>query len=581
MICYILVVALATTCHAHANGDSCQECVEDDYTSLVQTSLLQTSKLLVFEQPSKAANTSQAAIALTTKEYSSLKGTEARQLSAASRVRRIYKELQGYLVPVNPLSDMVQVEALPAGFWAGFAVLLVSIIVHEICTVRCTGPILSLSLPEHTTKIQVLFLMCEVLLAAEIRVAIPNSYIFAEYVGLGITASAVMLTAPFLGAIVGVIVSKPLLSPYDQVFARRMSIVVCIVTAAVHAASAVLVTLPSKSSLAWKFWSFCLLRVICGMALAQVKTAADIAIGRITNSSSQVLISILMQACVQAGAMLGPSISSAAQLMAPGRPSNLSPLDQVKWPEMACAMLLLVFCLFYALVVPEDLPIAAEGNEAVETQNLKRVDTGVEQLSDSMHELLIKSVLYSTWCRSMLVSGLAVSTVLILEIQYSWSSIDSGFAMTCIACAALGASLLQAAVTKFNTLSDLWLLAICGVSCVTGCLFFFDFQVLSERSLLVADALVLATVVVAQGISLGIGRRSSKAHTNLTLEDFTVRYSLFTAVAHLLGPSINRATFDIASRNGYAVLQVLISFCNLLAIIIAWAILNGNLKTNA
>lgn len=186
-----------------------------------------------------------------------------------------------------------------------------------------------------------------------------------------------------------------------------------------------------------------------------------------------------------------------------------------------------------------------------------------EHLADSSREILVTFVLFSTWLRSMIHQGLAVSTVLLLESQYRWSSADSGFAMSCIGLFALVVGLIHAIFTAYKVVSDSLLLGFSGAAGFVGCFFFFDVRSFGPYILLLADGVVLAGMVVGQGILIGWARQAAKPHTRFSLESYSTYHNLLSVFSFILGPVISRCFIEFGSRNWYACLQVWFAACNL------------------
>ncbi|CAK9074902.1 unnamed protein product [Durusdinium trenchii] len=164
--------------------------------------------------------------------------------------------------------------------------------------------------------------------------------------------------------------------------------------------------------------------------------------------------------------------------------------------------------------------------------------------------------------RSFSIGAIEVATALLLEVEYSWSPEQIGYALGVIffITAVVGGviALLRRKVSDYTLM-----LSMATVS-ITGAMLFIDFggQEKGHSSpwlLMVADVTVYSCMFQLTAFMEGIATEAAVPGTACSLENYIVARNLAIQIPRALGPPVARGLIDLCGRNTYAVLQLCLS----------------------
>lgn len=410
-----------------------------------------------------------------------------------------------------------------------------------------------------------LWFLLAVLATVDMSILIPISFDISQQLGYGPLASGVMVAAsqafqPFLA-----LLSRWLVIGQSYQYQRRFMLI-CL------GAEAILTWLMAPVLEACNHWSdqtvlylLVFFRAMTGGVIMLYGVPLACCVYDSAPLEDRQSLSIRYYLFLSIGVCLGPVVSSvmlslhqggAHQACFTGRQS-ISILGFV-WSAVA---------LLSTWLLPKEIEETHEKDkthhdEATGENSALSLAQAVQRIPvQTRRALVISAVLFSAE-RSFSIGAIEVATALLLEVEYSWSPEQIGYALGVIffITAVVGGviALLRRKVSDYTLM-----LSMATVS-ITGAMLFIDFggQEKGHSSpwlLMVADVTVYSCMFQLTAFMEGIATEAAVPGTACSLENYIVARNLAIQIPRALGPPVARGLIDLCGRNTYAVLQLCLS----------------------
>lgn len=435
-------------------------------------------------------------------------------------------------------------------------ILMMTLLCHEIYA-AFRKPLLANHEEAKSNWMQVSYLASWFNMFFVIAMTVPVSLDFCMQMGQSATMSGFFLSSPIIGSIVGIVVGKIICGEADwnQLFARRMMVwcgqfsFLCTLVTAFLLNHSVHLSLSQRRT---TFWFIILLLQVSTLVSAMPTVPMLVMQNKVTPTSEKTFWMIMAQCFRNAGMLVGPGFF-ALTAWAVKRGQPVAPTSLMAWCYLGFLLFGECLAIYSSMVLPKVLVPLPEEPSAPETE------VCVTMLPSTQRERVVKNMVWYALERPFSISAIEVSTIMLLEVSYGWSTELCGTAFTVVA----GASLIFSAISsvllsrKFLTESSVFFGA--NLAGLFGVIFLFDFGT-GAAGLLLADGMVYGMASVANGIAEGWASNAAMPGTNFSLEIYRLQNTIAVNCARFVSPIVARTVLDFGGRNIYACLQLLIVF---------------------
>ncbi|CAJ1358762.1 unnamed protein product [Effrenium voratum] len=468
-----------------------------------------------------------------------------------ARVYRLAKPLEPHAPRVIG-SFLIFVACACAALWAA-----------EICGISCA----SCACAESGRRAgQFAYLATSLLISVSHSLLLTVSLPLSAELGFSAAASGVLSSCPCLGGLLAqclVIFARALLAQSFR--GMRFGVALGLFLQAMAYVGFVLALwLPQVSNVSTTL-VFALLvgfRSLGGFFGALANLSASWLAFEMTPSQELMDLQTANQACFGLGHCLGAVTSSLALVFL----FHLSGMEQSSEIEAgaAPAMLFIALNVLLLAVVMLFVPRELEAGLQAECKKAAPEPSETLTLNESDQQVVFRTGVIYNIERSFSVGGIEVATTMISEVEFGFSPLTTGWIFGFIALASAVTNIMVAfSPAKIDSRSHMMLFQA-GVGVLMSP-FILDWW--PWWSLYVADVLIMTLTNTANGIAdglviMGVGPQgqgvSRQSYVNLKM--------LSMGAARLLAAPFVRGTVDTLGRNGYGVMQLLITlmgFCSI------------------
>ncbi|CAE7497588.1 GIP [Symbiodinium sp. CCMP2456] len=469
----------------------------------------------------------------------------------------------------GPLTDELYAQGFsavtvpigPGVIWS-IVIFILLLASHEASVAAGAKPLLANHEKPHSIPLQCTFAIYWLLMMVNLSMLVPVSLDYALAMGQSATASGVFLSAPTVFALLGSMLGKRLTSEvnWDQAFARYLYLG-C--QGLAFAGNLILAFLMQAAS-HWNdttrktcFWCFLLVnganQFFQILPVVGLQTMWNI----VTPNSHKTLWSMITVACRNSGFIVGP-VCFAALSFAVRRGRDISPISMMGWSFVGLAMFQALVLTTASLCLPTVVsPLEEDGKAATEDQD---VELSPEDLQPESRQEIVRDIIIYSYERPFTVAAIEVSTMMLLEVQYGWSTELCGASFMSIGAATLATTVLCTVAVSRKWIRESWIFLGSTLVSLSGVFLLFDWQFYGASGggfLLIADSLVYAFSGVSMGIAQGWATRAAMKGTSFDIQTYRVQSIAGVQISRFLAPIFTRFILDFGGRNLYASVQLI------------------------
>ncbi|CAE7222995.1 GIP [Symbiodinium sp. CCMP2592] len=442
-------------------------------------------------------------------------------------------------------------------------ILILLLAVHEGFVAAGAKPLLANHEKPNSLPLQCTFATNWLLLMVTLSMLVPDSLDYALAMGHSATASGVFLSAPFVLAMIGNFLGRPLTSEvnWDQRFARNLCVGCQGVTVAGSLTLAFLMQAASHWSEATKqtsFWCFLLVSSASQFFNALPIVAWATMWNVVTPNSQKTIWSMIAIACRHCGLVFGP-MAFAALSFSVRKGRDISPISLMGWSYVGLAMFQALALTTACLCLPTVVSPPTEDRKAA-TED-EQMELSPEELAPESREEIVKNNILYCYERTFTVAALEVSTMMLLEVQYGWSKEACGASFVTIGVTTVATTIISTILVSRKWIRESWLFLGSTLISLSGVFLLFDWRLLNGAfggsSLLFADSLVYAFSGVSNGIAQGWAARAAMKGTKYDIQTYRVQNMAAVQISRFLVPALTRFIVDFGGRNVYVLVQLL------------------------
>ena len=474
----------------------------------------------------------------------------------------------------GPLTDALNAKGfselvvpLGPGIIVATVVFLGLIAVHEACVAAGAKPLLANHEKPNSLPLQCTFALSWLSMMVSLSMLVPASLDYSLAMGQSATASGLFLSGPSLFGMLGTVAGRPLTSElnWDQRWARNLYIrcqglVFCgnlILAFGLQAAAHW--SEPAKKT---GFWLFLAINAASQFFQALPIVGSTTMWNVVTPNSQKTIWSMITVCCRNSGFIVGPVLYAALSFsVRKGR--DVSPVSMMGWSFLGIAFFQAVTISTSSLCLPTLVaPFEREEQEEVDDvpKNEEDVELNPEDLPPESRRQIVWNIIVYCYERPFTVAAIEVSTMMLLEVQYGWSTELCGASFMLVGAASVFATIISTVVMSRKWIKDSSLFLSSTFISLGGVLLLFDwpfFGAFGAGSLLVADSLVYAFSNVSNGIAQGWAARAAMKGTNFDIATYRVQNLAGVQISRFLAPIFTRLILDFGGRNVYAGVQLM------------------------
>ena len=487
----------------------------------------------------------------------------------------------------GPSLQVLQPESLEVPMGSGVLVAVVVtfclMLLHELYVEMGGKPLLARRDGSNSTLLQISIQLSWLLPTVSTTVIIPVCRDYAVAMGESATASGLMIGAVPMGALIGMVAGKGLITENDwnQRYARRIFLYLHGFWIFSMPAMALII----QASVEWgprskrlSFWGvlslYFLTTTIGSMMMVPWRTMWNL----FTPQTDKTFWSMMTQCSKTFGFVGGPiCFAFLSFLVDGGQASQVSPISMMSWALILGFFIQAIELLLAAAVFPTVIQQADSNSNQLQAvfptaSHQADSDSGqlqagsgykldrVESLPPSTRERLVWNIVYYCYERGFTMSAIEVSTVMILQDSYGWTEALSGTSFAIVGAGGIVMTGVSAflASRKLVTESLIFLSIMCLGAC--SCLLLFHFQFLGPFGLLFADVVLYGGASVANGIAEGWACRAATARTSYSIKAYLTHSMIGVSISRFGGPIVAGFLLDHGGQNLYAVVQSALCF---------------------
>lgn len=470
----------------------------------------------------------------------------------------------------GPLTDELYAQGFSAvtvpigpGVILAIVILILVLAVHEGFVAFGAKPLLANHEKPNSLPLQCTFATNWLLMFVALSMLVPDSLDYALAMGHSATASGVFLSAPFVLAMIGTILGRPLTSEvnWDQRFARNLCVGCQGVTVAGSLTLAFLMQAASHWSEATKqssFWCFLLVSSASQFFNALPIVAWATMWNVVTPNSQKTIWSMISIASRHCGLVFGP-MAFAGLSFSVRKGHDISPISLMGWSYVGLAMFQALALTTACLCLPTVVSPPTEDRKAA-TED-EQMELSPEELAPESRQEIVKNIILYCYERPFTVAAVEVSTMMLLEVQYGWSKEACGASFVTIGVTTVATTIISTILVSRKWIRESWLFLGSTLISLSGVFLLFDWRLLNGAfggsSLLFADSLVYAFSGVSNGIAQGWAARAAMKGTKYDIQTYRVQNMAAVQISRFLVPALTRFIVDFGGRNVYALVQLL------------------------
>jgi len=474
----------------------------------------------------------------------------------------------------RPSLEVLQPESLEVPIGSGVLVAVVVMfclmLLHELYVEMGGKPLLARRDGSNSTLLQISIQLTWLLPTVSSTVVIPVCRDYALAVGESSAASGLMIGIVPMGALIGMVAGKGLITENDwsQGYARKIVLYLHGLWIFSMPAMALII----QASVEWSphgkrlsFWVvlslYFLTMTIGSMMMVPWRTMWNL----FTPQTDKTFWSMMTQCSKAFGFVGGPIFFAFVSfLVHGGQAGQVSPISMMSWAFIGGFFINAIELLLAAAVFPTVIQQADSDSGQLQAGSEYELERApgirVERLPPSTRERLVWNVVYYCYERGFTMSAMEVSTIMILQDSYGWTEALSGLSFAIVGAGGIAMTGVSAflASWKFATESGIFL----GIMCLGACssLLLFRFQFLGPLSLLFAAVVLYGGASVANGIAEGWACRAATAHTNYSIKVYLTHSMIGFSISRFGGPIVAGFLLDHGGQNLYAVVQFALCF---------------------
>mmetsp|Transcript_49838 Transcript_49838/g.117208 ORF Transcript_49838/g.117208 Transcript_49838/m.117208 type:complete len:565 (+) Transcript_49838:58-1752(+) len=469
----------------------------------------------------------------------------------------------------GPLTDELNARGFSAvtvpmgpGVILAIVIFILLLAAHEAFVAAGAKPLLANHEKPHSIPLQCTFAIYWLIMMVNLSMLVPVSLDYALAMGQSATASGVFLSAPTVFALLGTVLGRPLTSEvkWDQAFARSLYLG----CQSVSLAGNLILAFSLQAACHWSdgtrktcFWCFLFVNGVNqffqSLPIVGVNTMWNI----VTPNSQKTLWSMITVACRNVGFIVGP-VCFAALSFSVRQGRDISPISMMGWSFVGLAAFQALVLTTASLCLPTVVyPLEEDGKATTEDQD---ADLNPEDLAPESRQQIVRNVIIYSYERPFTVAAIEVSTMMLLEVQYGWSTEFCGASFMSVGAATMSTTIIFTIVVSRKWISESWLFLGSTLISLSGVFLLFDWKFYSAKGggfLLLADSLVYAFSGVSMGISQGWATRAAMKGTSYDIQTFRVQSLAGMQISRFLAPILTRFMLDFGGRNVYALVQLI------------------------
>eukprot|EP00746_Dinoflagellata_sp_MGD_P146373 gnl/MRDRNA2_/MRDRNA2_78861_c0_seq2.p1 gnl/MRDRNA2_/MRDRNA2_78861_c0~~gnl/MRDRNA2_/MRDRNA2_78861_c0_seq2.p1 ORF type:complete len:647 (-),score=82.69 gnl/MRDRNA2_/MRDRNA2_78861_c0_seq2:21-1961(-) len=413
------------------------------------------------------------------------------------------------------------------------------------------------------------------LFMSSVTVVIPASSALMHDLGLGATASGVLIGCAWPLSAVVAFLMKPLVQHWDQSRVRR----ILLVNYALQALGTLAFALASDPPAAFgmigknqRLAVFFISRLIVGISGGS-DLLLNVMVWKVVPAKETVSLEVNKTYCRILAIGLGP-LAFSLVCWATGA-SN--PRTHSAHPAYAYSLLWLIFGILASVALPEELTSLIENKEAEDnmvhpeaTCNEHQNTCNIRALPEKTRRSIWFAGMFYGFERALMISALEAATSLIIEMEFGWNVKDVGLAVSMTFFIGLPFAQLLNIARESSLISEARLMSGAAVTSVVASVLLFPSIFLARAlqaqglsaviSVLVADCFIFTSRYLANGIVDGLAVQSSLPGTFYSVENFRLCESLLQdSLARFMGPIIARYLIAYHGRAAYSIFQLCVS----------------------
>ncbi|CAE7828557.1 unnamed protein product [Symbiodinium sp. CCMP2592] len=460
--------------------------------------------------------------------------------------------------------EVLQAESVEVpiggGVLVAVVVLFCLLLLHELYVETGRKPLLARRDGSNSTLLQISIQLTWLLPTVSSTVVIPVCRDYAKAVGESATASGLLIGVVPLGALIGMLAGKGLVTENDwnQRYARKIVLYVH----GLWIFSMPVMALIIRASVEWSphgkrlsYWgvlSLYFLTVTIGsMMMVPWRTMWNL----FTPQTDKTFWSMMTQCSKAFGFVGGPIFFAFVSFLVHGnQASQVSPISMMSWAFMGGFFINAIELLLAAAVFPTVLQQADCDSGQLQAGS----DDELERAAGTRVERL--NIVYYCYERGFTMSALEVSIILILQDSYGWTESLSGISFAIVGAGGIVMTGLSALLASFKWLTEskIFLSIMCLGACSS--LLLFRLRFLGPISLLFAAIVLYGGASVANGIAEGWACRAATARTSYSIKAYLTHSMIGFSISRFAGPIIAGFLFDNGGQNLYAVAQSALCF---------------------
>ncbi|CAE7732728.1 GIP [Symbiodinium sp. CCMP2456] len=469
----------------------------------------------------------------------------------------------------GPLTDELYAQGfsdvtvpIGPGVILAIVILLLFLAVHEGFVAFGAKPLLANHEKPNSIPLQCTFAANWLLMMFSLSMLVPDSLDYALAMGHSATASGAFLSVPFVVAMLGTILGRPLTSEvnWDQRFARSFCVVCQVVTVAGSLTVAFLMQAASHWSDASKrtsFWFFLFVSGASQFFNAFPAVAWATMWNVVTPNSQKTIWSMITVACRHCGMVFGP-VAFAGLSFSVRRGQDISPISMMGWSYVGLASFQALALISTCLCLPTVVSPPMEDQKAA-TED-EPMELCPEELAPESRQEMVRNIIMYCYERIFTVAAVEVSTMMLLEVQFGWSREACGASFVSIGVTTVATTIISTILVSKKWVRESWLFLGSTLIALSSVFLLFDWLfngAFGGSALLFADSLVYAFSGVSNGIAQGWASRAAMKGTKYDIQTYRVQNVTAVQVSRFLVPILTRFIVDFGGRNVYALVQLL------------------------